>query len=70
MEPPQMPAHYWSMDADILYRIGAMAGGLFLAWALMNAATWNQRRAARTRREAVTRANPTYWAKPARRVRR
>jgi hypothetical protein len=61
-----MPQHFLLMDAEILNRIVAFAGALFLAWCLMNAATWKQRRATRARREEVTRANPDYWSRPAR----
>jgi hypothetical protein len=61
-----MTGHFFPMDVEFLYRIGAMAFGLVLAWGLMNAATWRQRRAARTRRDEVTRANPGYWSRPAR----
>jgi hypothetical protein len=61
-----MPEHFFAMDVTFLYRIAAMAAGLILAWGLLNVATWRQRREARSRREAVTRANPDYWSRPAR----
>lgn len=61
-----MPEHFLAMDVTLLYRIAAFAGALILAWGLLNVATWGQRKAARTRREEVTRANPDYWSRPAR----
>lgn len=61
-----MAEHFSAMDVEFFYRIGAMALGLILAWGLMNAATWGQRKAARARREEVTRSNPGYWSRPAR----
>ena len=61
-----MPEHFLAMDVTFLYRIAAFAGALIVAWGLLNVATWGQRKAARTRREEVTRANPDYWSRPAR----
>lgn len=58
------------MDVEFFYRVAAFAAALFVAWGLMNVATTKQRRAARSRREEVTRANPDYWGRPARARRR
>lgn len=61
-----MAEHFFAMDVEFFYRVAAFAGALIVAWGFMNVATMKQRKEARSRREEVTRANPDYWARPAR----
>jgi hypothetical protein len=54
------------MDMDIVYRIGAMAFGLLLAYGGVTLITHRPRKAAKARQLELSRANADYWSRPAR----